>query len=808
MLNKLFRLELKLLASQSTHLATTVLFIFVSTAVLWYFDTPFSLVYTEMANLDKLFELMSFLMLFVWPTFTMRSFSEDRQKGLYHLQMMYPISSRQMFWAKWCAAMVWSLFSFVVIIGGVISYYYLSFPAGNLDLGVVLSQTIGFFLWLGLLTSVGLFISIRSSSSILAYIITLLMSSLLWFGFELLASYTVVGQYDFIVRSLGVQRHVEEMNKGVISLTALLYLVGITVLFASMGSWYLRQKKHHSIALFSQIKRWGIAIACFVAAYQVAESLVVRLDMTQDGRFSLKPATKGILKEIDHDIEFQIFLKGDFPSAFQSIATETERLIQEFKFYNRNISYKFIDVLDTAEVNALQYDLTEAFGYYQMMPQIVRLKEKGGIKTRQIYPWAFVRRDKKLYPVALFDVPDQIPQYLKINTAMEKLEYNFINAIHHLYKTKRQKIGYLYGHGEAEHNQVFSFIKDISQKYDVIKLKLKDTLIESGDDDIKNFMKYDLLMVNKPSKPFSETHKLLLDQYLMQGGKILWLVDQIAIAPNQLQTQGSTIGVAMDLGLFDMFFRYGVRVNPSLTMDLDAAKLVIATGTQSKRKNFVDFRWPYFPSVLGDTTGLLSKPIEKIWIKYGSTLDTILSPKVKKTPLLIGSEYMKIRNSPVEINFNMLKRDINYKSFNKKYLPFGYLLEGRFTSAYANRIKPFELTKPIDTSVHTRMAIIGDGDLILNDFKQKKPQPVGLNKWTNIRYGNQNFAEKLIAYLLGEEYLLSVDNKSYQLTLINQKEIKENGSAYQWLNIALATLLATVLYIVIGLYRKKRYTRG
>ena len=635
----------------------------------------------------------------------------------------------------------------------------------------------------------GLFFSSLTSSIVLAFIATLLVNSFWLVGFDLLASYALVGNLDYDLQTFGIQFHFDQFNRGLISFSSLIYFLGLTTVFLLATEKILKNRKLGELTFWKISKIWGLRFVVFVVVFCLFNQIRYRLDWTADDRYSLAEATTELLENLQQPIQVKVLLKGDFPSGFQSLATETKRILDEFRSYNSLLSYEFINPFDTTETNHLGFDIKKALQYYRMVPQTLRVREKGGQKTQTIFPWALVIRGKQVLPVSLLSDQKGIPQLLKITKAKESLEFQLMETIYHLDKPRREKIAFLRGHGEATEKETISFVREISKKYEVVKLKIRDTILDNYDSDVEQFLRYDMLVVIKPTKPFSDKHKFLIDQYVMRGGKVLWLINQTLVNQAELQKKGSTVAIGQDLNLFDFFFKYGFRVNPNIVLDLNAAKLVLATNKRGEQNNFVDFRWAYYPVSLGDSASILTKGMDKVWLRYAGSVDTIQNTETKKTPLLRGSAYMKTQAVPSTISLNRLREKIDYNSYNKKHLAMGYLFEGKFESAYRNRVKPLPMKNPLEVSKPTKMAVISDGDLILNEFYKGKPLPVGYNKWTHTHYQNQKFLERLIGFFLGEEKLLEVDSKTYQVFPLNPKTIKENSGWLTWVAILLPLLL-------------------
>lgn len=535
-----------------------------------------------------------------------------------------------------------------------------------------------------------------------------------------------------------------------------------------------------------------------------------RIDLTSEKRYSLSDATKETLKKVDDIVYFKVYLEGDFPAGFKRLSKETKEMLDEFRAYNKNIQYEFIDptkVKDKEDVKGLYEQLIKK----GLEPTTIMVKKTEGSSQQFIFPGALVTyRDKEL-PLQLLNNQIGVNSDNILNNSVQSLEYGISNIIKRVTTISKPKIAFIEGHGELDKNDVADITTTLSDFYDVSRVKINHK--------IKSLDSYKAIIIAKPDSAYDEKDKYIIDQFIMKGGKVLWLVDPVYASMDSLQINNETIGFSPRLNLDDMLFNYGVRLNSNLILDLQSSSIPMVTGKVGNQPQISLVPWYYFPVI----TPLFNHPIvnnlNSMKFEFASTLDTIAVEGVKKTFLLTTSKNTRLYNSPCRISLDIIKQVPDERLFNKSNLPVAVLLEGEFKSLYQNRllddfIDSMKVAKAqfIEKSSKNKMIVVSDGDIIKNQFQNSNgtlmPLPLGYDKYTDISYGNKDFILNAINYLCDDSGLISARSKVLKLRLLDNTKINNDRLFWQLLNTIVPVLLIILFGIIQAFIRKRKYARN
>ena len=383
------------------------------------------------------------------------------------------------------------------------------------------------------------------------------------------------------------------------------------------------------------------------------------------------------------------------------------------------------------------------------------------------------------------------------------MEYEFANAIHKISEDKSKKIAVLKGNGQPDDIYLYSFLKSLGEYYKLAEFTL-DSVEMNPNKTLSELSGYDLSIIVKPSLIFSEKEKLVLDQYIMQGGKTMWLLDNVYAEMDSLMLTGKSLAFNRDLNLTDMLFSYGVRINYNVTKDLYSGTIRLASGNTGNQLQYQDFLWHYFPLIFADNSHPISKSIDPVLLKFPSSIDT-LKNQTRKTILLQSSPLAKIIGTPTNISLNEIAIEADKNEFKDALTNFGVLLEGTFTSAYANRMMPFETESFRALGVDNKMIVIADGDLAVNEVLRGEPLPLDKDKWTNQSYGNIAFLLNSVHYLLDDNGLLNLRSKSLQIQFLDKEKAFEERTYWQMLNLVLPLVILFMFGWIFNFLRKRRY---
>lgn len=534
----------------------------------------------------------------------------------------------------------------------------------------------------------------------------------------------------------------------------------------------------------------------------IASQVHSRFDLTQDNRYTLSPAAKNIIDKIESPIIIDVFLKGTFPPEFRRLQNETSEFLEEMTAYNSNVKFNFIDPLaEGDDANAVAQEFFEL----GMTPARISIMENGKASESIIFPWAIANFNNKTVKIPLLKNKLGASDEERVNNSVQQLEYSFADAIGQLVQPKKKKIAIMRGNGELEDAYIANFIKSIRQYYFVAPFTL-DSVASYPEKTLKDLQKFDLIIEAKPTQAYSEQEKYVLDQYFMQGGKSLWLVEKTAMETDSLfNPTGSALAVPRNLNLNDFFFSYGLRINPALVNDIYSAPIVLASGNGNDTQ-FSPYPWFYSPLTTSPNSHPIINNLEAVKFEWANPID-ILKNDIFKTVLLSSSPQSKIEGTPKEISLNILNSRPDLSSYTAGELPMAVLLEGKFKSVYKNRVKPFKLVNALDDGKSTKMIVISDGDVIKNQLQKGQALELGFDRFTGNTYGNKEFLLNAVNYLLDDSGLINIRSKEINIPFLSAEKIANEREKWQILNLALPLVLLGIGAFVFTYFRKKRYVK-
>lgn len=548
-----------------------------------------------------------------------------------------------------------------------------------------------------------------------------------------------------------------------------------------------------------------ILVLVIIAAANVLSSFVSkRVDLTSDKRFTLSSASKDFLKNLHDIVYIKVYLDGEMPAGFKRLHDATRDLLDEMRVYaGDNLQYEFIDPSanpDEKERSKLYNQLADR----GLQPTNIKEKNKEGSVQRILFPGAMVNYLAQEQAVQL--LKDRIgasPEEM-LNNSIEGVEYELINTIKKVTTIHRKLIGFLYGHGEMEKNNLADIMHELGNSYDVKRVSISENVFA-----LKNF---DCLIVPKPDSAFSEKDKFIIDQFIMKGGKVIWLLDLTTTTMDSLARKNETIGMSRTLNLDDMLFHYGARVNYDLVEDLYSVPIPMLTGYSGTRPQTTLLPWYFFPLITPSSTHPIVNNLNAIKFEFAGSVDTVGAKGITKTVLLASSRFSKAQPVPVRISIDMMRKEPDPKEFDNPFKPMAVLLEGTFQSLYTNRI-PSTIAgdSAIAFKAHSeinKMIVVGDGDVIRNEYKKSNGMiyPLGYDRYTNTFYGNKNFILNSVDYLCDTTGLMTLRSKELKLRLLDKASLDESGTSWKIINTIGPVLLILIFGIVKNLVRKKRFS--
>lgn len=570
-------------------------------------------------------------------------------------------------------------------------------------------------------------------------------------------------------------------------------------------------KKSHILQLVL-----GLVIIIFLNV--IGYFFFARIDLTQEKRYTLSESSKKLMSNLEDIVFIRCYLEGDIPSEYKKLRNETKEMLDQFRAYNPDIEYEFVDPngFENAKDKNEFYQRLFEKGF---SPLLTTSTSNNSQVQQYIFPYLEITYKGRTTIVPLISSKNGFSSDGIVNASIENLEYNLYTAIRSVATQQRGKVAFLYGHGEWQVENIWDFISSLNEYYTVDSISINEKLnaltervydsVNPNLVKIKN--KFDCLVIAKPTSIFSYKDLYLIDQYIMHGGKVLWLVDPLLVSMDSLQTQANTFAISNFTGVDDILFRYGVKLNTNLVTDMQCAKIPIVTGQyQNNTPQMTYYPWNFFPEISPNSNHIISDKISPVKMEFASSIDTTNSP-AKKTVLLSSSNRTRVLNSPVNVSLQMLKQKQDASLFNSGAKDVAILLEGEFSSAFKNRLTPeMELNSQMaykDFSDTTAMIVIADGDVVRNDFMNGQLLPLGYDKYTRKMYGNKEFLVNCVNYLCGDEDLIPLRSREVIMRNLDLAKVEREKTAWQVVNVALPIVVIVLFGVLLAVLRKKTFTK-
>lgn len=552
------------------------------------------------------------------------------------------------------------------------------------------------------------------------------------------------------------------------------------------------------------IKQLALVTLVIIGVNLLGNNFFKRFDLTQDKRYTLSETSLNIIGTIDSPLMIDVFLEGNFPPEFKRLQNETKQLLEEFSAYNPNIVFQFINPIEKEEERV---EVMKTFYERGLQPLNITVEDKGKQSQEVVFPWAVASYGDRSTKIGLLKNLMGASTEDKVISSVQHLEFAFAEAINKISKDKQKKIAVLKGNGELDDKYIADFLKTVKESYYIGPFTL-DSVAKQPIQSLDALKKYDLVVIAKPTETFSEEEKQVLDQYIINGGKTLWLVDFVnADMKDMYNETGKILAHPRELGLNDMFFKYGLRMQPLLVKDEQATPIKLATGKQGSQTEYQQYFWKFAPFIYPATANPIVKNLEGVKFEFASPIE-LLNNKIQKTVLLSSSEYSKPIGTPTEISLDLVTEETKPEDYKGSgLLPVAVLLEGSFNSMYTNRVLPFTDKNYTATGKQNKMIVISDGDVITNQIDQNGPLELGFDKWTNNLYGNKDFLMNCVNYLLDDTGLINIRSKEVNLPLLDKERVYQNYTLAQVLTIGLPIVILVLFGLLFTYLRKRIYTK-
>ena len=826
----LFKKELGSFLTSLIGYITIVVFLVVNGLFLWVISSDswgFNIFDSTIASLDGLFALSPWLFLFLISAITMKMFAEEKKNGTIEILLTKPISDLSIIMAKFLAGLVIVVLSVLPTMIYIICVYQLGSPAGNLDLGSIFGSYIGLVFLGGVFVSIGLFASSLSSNQIVAFIVSMLLCFVFYIGFTFISWVPFLSKFDLGIRNLGIEYHYNSMSRGVISLKDVVYFLSVTTFFIFLTRVTLPVASKISVKISYVIQLlicFGVIVVLNVLIYFFFRG---ELDLTKEKRYSLTESTKQLLrggkdgnkatKHVEDVVTVRCYLGKDIPVQYKELRNSLREKLEEFRAYNRNVEYDFVAPNEYSGKE--QAEFYEKLFRQGLQPLLIRSNNDAKSVQQYIFPYIEVSYGgrstiKSIISTSLGYSEDGI-----IQSSIQNLEYTLYSTINSVVQGMKPAIAFLYGQGEPEAARLLDLIQTLDERYMIDSVSIDgkiDALVTRKYDNNNSITfknKYECLIVAKPTQPFTQKDLYILDQYVMHGGKILWLIDPLTANMDSLQSKASTMAISQMTGAEEILFSYGVKLNNNLVMDLQCVKVPIVTGTYGNGQPQMTFYpWNFFPQLSPNENSVIVQRINPVKMEFVSTIDSVSgNSEVTYTHLLQTSNNTRLLNAPVNVSLQMLKQKQEPKLFNQGKHTVAMLLEGKFSSAFRNRL-PEEMMQNTmiankNMSDSTAMIVVADGDLVKNDFRNGQVVPLGYDIYNNQMFGNKDFLVNCVDYLCGNKELIPLRNREVVIRRLDMAKVEREKTGWQLMNLLLPLGVVAVAGFAIAIIRKKKYSK-
>ena len=549
-----------------------------------------------------------------------------------------------------------------------------------------------------------------------------------------------------------------------------------------------------------------VILILLVALVIISYFYFFRIDLTSDKRYSIADQTKNLMAKMDAPLEVTVYLDGDLNPGFQRLKKSTAELLDELSVYSDKritVKYENPSLADSPDQREKKYLELQTRG---LNPTAVYERDKEGKSIQKIiFPWIEINYKGKKVPVCLLKNILGNSGEDNLNISIENLEFEITDGIRRLVNTKVSKIAFIEGHGELSEAETYDISKSLSRYFQIDRGVLASNAAVLND--------YKAIIIAKPTKPFSESDKFIIDQYIMNGGRVLWLIDGVRIAKENLSTIGLSPAMELDLNLNDQLFRYGIRINPVLLQDVQCASVPVNIAPANATPQFEPTPLYFTPLLLASPEHPVSRNITEVRSEFCSGIDVVGQNKqVSYNLLLASSENTHIIGTPTTIDMSQKLKANDKTYFNVSYVPVAVAMEGNFDSDFANRMVPKGLTNTLPIlkqSMKTRQIVVADGDIIRNEvsIKDSTSIPLGFDRYTNQQFGNKDFIQNAVLYLADNDGWIQLRNRTLKLRLLNKQISSDEKTVWQVVNVLSPIILLALLGIGYQIVRKRKYTR-
>ena len=782
----------------------SVVFLLLTGLFLWVFSGNYNIPNGGYASLEGLFEIAPWIYLFLIPAVTMRMFADEKRSGTLELLLARPVTELQLILSKFFAALVVVLLTLLPTLIYFVSVYLLGNPVGCVDIGATWGSYTGLFFLAVIYITIGIFTSSITDNQVIAFILAVFMSFFWYSGFGFIARLPFPSQISSLIGLGGIEAHYESVSRGVLDSRDLFYfllMAGFFILLTRIVlEWKRRPVKRSANHLL-------IYLSFILVVASISGSNFFRLDFTTEKRFTLSAQTRQVLKKVNAPVEVEILLAGDIPPGFMKLQSATLEKLRDLKIYcDQPINIHVADPYDVMSKGGDKNKFIETLLGKGIAPVNLRINTERGVNTKTIFPALILRTGSNDLAVNLLKNDPFLRDEENLIRSVELLEYELAHGLKLLFQDKRENVAFLTGHDELEEVQVHDISVTLSESFNVQRIT-SDALLTAADS-------FKTLIIANPVKPFPEKDKFAIDQFIMRGGRVLWLLDPVSVSLDSLSRGMSTMAFPRELNLSDQLFHYGVRINSDLIQDVECQQIKVNTALVGQPPKYSMAPWYFSPLLAPSQNHPIGKNVNRVLSEFVSSIDLVGEiPSVKSTVILATSPYARSNQSPMIVNLAMIDVPPARNLFNRQYIPAGILAEGKFTSVFKNRmVQEFGIapeTQVISEGKATKMIFLSDGGVIANkvNFLNGKytPSPLGYDKVSNITFGNKEFLVNAVYYLCDDSGLMELRSRTMQMRLLDKVKLREQRIFWQLINVALPVFLILCGGFIFWLLRRKHY---
>jgi len=552
-----------------------------------------------------------------------------------------------------------------------------------------------------------------------------------------------------------------------------------------------------------------MAVVAILLLGYLSSFVYFRLDLTADKRYTLSEPTRSLLKDLDKQVFIRVYLEGDMPIGLKRMRRSIKEMLDEMRVVaGSRLAYDFVNPSEEKDAR-LRQEFHNSLMEKGLKPvDVVESKQEGGTDTRRVFPGVIIHYGSKNIAVNLLSNNPVLSSEENLNQSLQALEYKLMHAISSLVADTVKKVAFVEGHGELGYLDVLDITDELARYYEVYRGFI--------DTQSPNLDEYAVVIVARPTGKFTEEEKFILDQYIMNGGKVLWLIDAVTVNRDSLSTGETTLALVNETNLEDMLFRYGARVNPVLFKDLQCALIPVNTAPAGEQPRFVPAPWPYYPLLAPRKDHPITRNLNFIKAEYSGTIDTVgTSQAVRKTVLLVSSRYARLVRVPSFISLRQIDEKPVQEEYNQSFQTVSLLMEGKFQSVFTHRMTGKYALPPGKTfreqSLPTAMIVVADGDLIRNEVRGRgsnpHPLPLGYDRYMQQTFGNKDFLMNAVNYLTDDAGLMPLRVRELRLLLLDRARIMESGTFWKTSNLVAPVLLVVLFGVLVNIIRKRKYGR-